>query len=153
MDKNIIDKAFSFLRTRDPKLCSLSTVSGSGDPESAVMGYALGESNILVFSTDKNSRKVPNIEKNHRVAMIFGWSFGELNIQMEGAASLVTGGNDLHACEDIYFAAHPEALEFKGTPETIYIKVQPVWLRLSDYNPNPPDIKETNIEFPDTSRQ
>ena len=83
------------------------------------MGYAVLNDLTLILSTDKSSRKVKYLKENPKVALNFGLTFEELNIQYEGIAKLVEQGEEFKKCEDIYFSSHPESLEFKGVPETI----------------------------------
>lgn len=135
-------RIIDFLTDRNPKLCAFSSASISGKPECAVMGYAVRSDLSLVLSTDKNSRKVINIKENSQVALSFGWTFEELNVQYEGIATGIANGPEMLACEKIYFASHPESMEFKGAPETVYISITPSWLRLSDYTTTPPSIEE-----------
>lgn len=139
------DEILDFLKNRESKLCVLATSSSNAKPECAVMGYAVLDDLSLVLSTDKGSRKKINLLENNRVSLVFGWGFDELNVQYEGIAELAEDGGENKKCEEIYFASHPESLEFKGTPETIFIKVKPTWLRLSDYTTDHLRIEETKI--------
>ena len=141
----MIQKIQDFLKNRDPQLCVLATSSLTGIPQCAVMGYAVTDDLNLILSTDKTSRKVVNIKTNPQVALVFGWLFTELNVQIQGEARLIESGQELKTCEEIYFASHPESVEFKGLPETIFIKIKPLWLRLSDYSVDPPWIQEMSI--------
>lgn len=143
---NLRKRVLNFLQSKEPKLCVLATTSTKGEPECAVMGYAVLDDLSIVLCTDKSSRKVTNLRKNPKVALTFGWTFEELNIQYEGLAQLAEVGERLKTCEEIYFNAHPESIEFKGIPETIYIKVKPTWYRLSDYNIDPPLIEEEIVK-------
>lgn len=139
------DKILKFLKQKNPKLCVMTTCTSDGKPECAVMGFAVLDDLSLVLSTDKTSRKWKNLQDNPRVALVFGWSFEELNIQYEGTAERLESGETFHQAEEIYFSAHPEAVEFKGIPETVFIKITPLWLRLSDYSVTPPRIKEISL--------
>ena len=139
------DKILKFLQAREPKLCVLATAALSGRPEAAVMGYAVLPDLTVILSTDRNSRKVVNLRANPQVALVFGWAFDELNVQREGQAEVVDGGEERKKCEEIYFASHPESAEFRGLSETIYIRVKPSWYRLSDYTVEPPVIKEESV--------
>lgn len=109
------------------------------------MGYAIKDDGSLILSTDKSSQKWKNLHTNSRVALVVGWSFEELNIQYEGTAQLIESGEPFHQAEKIYFTDHPEAQEFKGLPETVFIKITPTWIRLSDYSVTPPRIEENSV--------
>lgn len=37
-------------------------------------------------------------------------------------------------CAKSYFMVHPEVEEFKDLPETVFIRVAPKWIRVSDYS-------------------
>src|SRR3989339_1527207 len=130
-----------FLKKREPKLCVLATSSLDNQPASAVMGYAVLDDLTVICSTDKSSRKWSNLMQNPKVALVFGWGFDELNIQYHGMATLVESGDEFKKCEETYFNFHPESLEFKGIPETGYIKIKPIWTRMSDYSSDPPLIQ------------
>lgn len=139
-------EVLNFLTNRPEKLCVLATVNEKGEPECAVMGYAVLPDLSLVLSTDKTSRKWLNLRQNPFVALTFGWSFSELNIQYEGEAVLVGEGEEYKKCEEIYFSVHPEALEFKGQAETVFLKIKPTWTRLSDYRQTPARIEEKTFQ-------
>ncbi len=144
--KDIKTEVWEFLTQKEPKLCAVATTSKSGQPQCAVMGYAVEDDLSLVLSTDHASRKRKNLRTNKKVAVVIGWTFSELNVQYEGIANLVDKkSTDYKLCEDKYMSAHPESLEFKDDPSTMYITVRPTWVRLSDYLVNPARIIETNI--------
>ena len=136
------EEVFKFLSSKTPKLCVLATASNEAKPQCAVMGYTLTPNLEVILSTDSTSRKQNNLQQNHVVALTFGWSFEEFNIQYEGVAQLVKSGDEYKKCEETYFTSHPESEEFKGIPETVFIKVKPTWIRLSDYSTTPPRIEE-----------
>lgn len=139
------DEIITFLKEKSPKLCVMASSSSDGKPECAVMGYAVLDDLTLVLCTDKTSRKWNNLKANPRVACIFGWSFEELNVQYEGTTELIESGEMFDKAKETYFEVHPEALEFKELPETVYLKISPLWLRLSDYSVAPPRIEEFNL--------
>lgn len=141
------DEIFKFLKERNPKLCMMASSSPDGKPECAVMGYALLDNLSLILCTDNTSRKWKNLLSNPHVALVFGWSFEELNVQYEGTAELIESGEEFDKAKETYFAVHPEALEFKDLPETVYLKITPVWIRLSDYSVTPPRIEEFNLSL------
>ncbi|OGV91531.1 hypothetical protein A3A66_00135 [Microgenomates group bacterium RIFCSPLOWO2_01_FULL_46_13] len=145
MAEKVTEEVFNFLKNQDPKLCVIATSSKTGKPECAVMGYAVMDGLTVILSTDKTSRKWQNLKENPLVALTFGWSFEELNIQYEGRVELAETGKALKECERVYFRSHPEAVEFKGLPETVFIKVIPQWLRLSDYTVDPARFEEVTF--------
>lgn len=133
---------YDFLSRRKIKLCALATVTESGKPHAAIMGYAVLPDLTIILSTDNTSRKWKNLKLTNHVALVFGWGFDELNVQFEGTAQLLEKGIEFEKAKKIYSSEHPEAAEFKDLPITVYLKIIPTWLRLSNYLVTPPRITE-----------
>ena len=55
------------------KLGAISTVNPDGSPEAAVIQVTLGEDLNIVFDSFPGSRKLANIERDSRIAMVIGW--------------------------------------------------------------------------------
>lgn len=124
------------------KFCVLSTTSRDGKPESAVVAYAVQNDGTLVVSTTNTSRKYRNIKENNNVAFVTGWTFDEINIQLEGKAHLIEKENSEYAATDaFFFSVNPHAAKFK-TEGTIFISIFPSWARVTDFQKNPHEKNE-----------
>lgn len=116
------------------KLAVVSSVNGSGKPESALVGIAVSTGLEIVFDTVKSSRKYHNILENPHVSVVIGWD-NETTIQYEGEASLLGKDNDADNCRQIYYTAWPDGRERAETwPGLVHIKVTPRWIRYSNFN-------------------
>jgi nitroimidazol reductase NimA-like FMN-containing flavoprotein (pyridoxamine 5'-phosphate oxidase superfamily) len=65
-----LSEIYSFVQTE--RLAVLSTCTVDGQPESALVGFAVAPSLEIVFDTVKNSRKYPILKSNPRVALVIG---------------------------------------------------------------------------------
>lgn len=132
------------LRSIKPPLCVLSTVDATGKSESAVMAYAVQDDGTLLISTHTVSRKWKNMQTNNQVSLVFGLSFGVMNVQVEGTATLFSEGADFEANQKIFFDANPELMKYR-TNDTGFIQVKPNWVRLNDYTQAPPKVEESSL--------
>ncbi|WJR79642.1 pyridoxamine 5'-phosphate oxidase family protein [Bradyrhizobium sp. NP1] len=121
------------------RLAVVSTVH-AGAPQSAVVGYAVTDALDIIFDTLSTSRKYKNLAADPRVALVIGWD-NEQTVQIEGLADVPTGP-DLDACKQAYFAAWPDGPERAQWPDIAYVRIQPRWLRFSDFSCAPPRIEE-----------
>lgn len=137
MEQNIVEE----LKSKEVRLCVLSTSSKDGQPEAAVMGYAIKDDLTILLSTKKGTRKLKNISENNKVALVFGWDFGSLNIQYQGAARIIETGNEYKDTENFFFSQNPAAAKFKS-PDTVFIEVKPTWIRTTDPRNHPPTVEE-----------
>ena len=135
------------LKNLNPKLCVMATCGIDNQPECAVLTYVVHDDLTITISTHSKSRKWKNLEGNKKVALTFGWDFGKPYIQYEGIAELFTQGVDHQWHEEIYFKEHPDLIKFKG-PDTVFLKVTPTWVRLTDYSSHPPRVEEEVMKLP-----
>ena len=130
-----------YLKKREIKTCTLATASSEGKPEAAVVGYAILDDLTIILSTTKESRKWQNLLQNPQIALTIGGTFTDLYLQLEGTAILVTEGETYKQCEELFFSFNPQAAKFKG-PSTIFMRVNPTWVRFLDYSSHPPKAEE-----------
>jgi general stress protein 26 len=136
---------FDFITHKEEKLCVLATATRLGIPECAVVGFAAKDDGVILINTNKNSRKIANIRENSKVALAIGWNFDERNFQYEGMAEVIERDNPAFAdCEQFFFTANPGAEKFKS-PDTIFIRVTPTWVRMIDLTQSPPATEELAI--------
>ena len=122
------------------RLAVLATVSENGQPEAALMGFAVTPGLEIVFDTVKSSRKYPNLQKNPRVAWVIGCTT-EVTLQYEGVAEELSGAQ-LAEYKKTYFAKFPDGPEREKWPGITYFVVRPKWVRYCDYNPGTRRVEE-----------
>jgi pyridoxine/pyridoxamine 5'-phosphate oxidase len=120
-----------------------STASTSLAPQAAIIGIAVTDQLELVFDTLASSRKAENLRTNPRMAMVIGgWSESDpRTVQYEGVADLPTGV-ELDRVKQLYFAVFPDGPTRLSWPGITYVRVKPVWIRVSDFTSEPPNIIE-----------
>jgi Pyridoxamine 5'-phosphate oxidase len=117
------------------------SVSQTGGPQAALVGYAVTERLELLFDTLQSSRKAGNLRRNPSIAMVVGGGVGdERTVQYEGEAVEVTAADE--AVRRVYYAAWPDGPERANWPGLIYFRVRPRWIRYSDFDQRPPLIVE-----------
>ena len=122
------------------KLGVQSSAGPAGTPQSALVGFAVTEKLEIIFDTVKTSRKYGNLIARPECSFVFGWS-GEQTLQYEGMAEELAGGA-LREFQDVYFRVWPDGparLSWRGI---VYFVVKPKWVRYSDFEQNPPLIRE-----------
>lgn len=73
----------TFLRRH--RLTIQASVSASGAPQAAVVGFAVSDDLEIVFDTIGTTRKAQNLRRDPRVALVVGWD-AEQTAQIEGVA-------------------------------------------------------------------
>lgn len=112
---------------------------GKDYPESAVIEF--GDNGLeLIFDAYKNSRKCQNVQRSPNVSFVIGWDENK-TVQYEGLASLLEG-EELEQYKQYYFAKLPESRKWEHQPGIVYYKVIPKWIRYTDLNMHPWEIKE-----------
>jgi uncharacterized pyridoxamine 5'-phosphate oxidase family protein len=104
-----MEKEFIYDVIKNHKLAVISTVSETGKPESALVGFAVSKNLELIFDTVKTSRKYKNLINNPAVAVVIGWD-DEITIQFEGLANEITGEKDDYL-KETYFEVYPDGRE------------------------------------------
>ena len=133
-----LEEVFQFMNRE--RLAVLATVAENGQPEAALMGFAVTPELELVFDTVKGSRKYPNLKKNPRVAWVIGCTT-EVTVQYEGIAEELEG-EELAKYKRPYFAAFPDGPARESWPGITYFLVRPKWVRYCDYDPENRRIDE-----------
>ena len=131
----------TFMRTR--RYATQASVSADGSPQAAVVGIAVTDNLEIVFDTLDSTRKAINLRHNSRIAFVIGGSAtgDERTVQYEGVADEPTG-DELERLKKIYFRQFPDGPERLKWPGIMYLRTRPIWIRFSDYNPNPPEVIE-----------
>lgn len=116
---------------RRHRLCVQSSASASGAPQSAVVGFAVSDDLELVFDTIGTSRKMANLRRDPRVAIVIGWD-EEQTVQMEGVADEPRGA-ELSKLKAAYFHVYPDGVERQSWEGITYVRVRLTWARYSDF--------------------
>jgi len=133
---------YDFLKQQ--RLGVVSSISASGQPQSALVGIAVTPLLEIVFDTLNTARKYANLVANPRCSLVIGWQ-GEQTAQLEGIASQPTGP-ELEQYQAIYFAAWPDGPTRASWPAIAYFVVRTTWVRYSDYDRDPPLIQEVTMD-------
>jgi hypothetical protein len=129
---------YSFLM--QSKLGVLGTIAETNVPQSALVGIAVTENLEIIFDTVKTSRKYRNLIAKPECCFVIGWT-GEQTVQYEGRADELSGC-ELQRCQQVYFHAWPECRSHLSWPGIVYFVVRPRWIRYSDFDHDPPLIRE-----------
>ena len=122
------------------KLGVLSSIGPSGAPQSALVGFAVTDNLEIIFDTVRSSRKYGNLMARPACSFVFGWA-GEQTVQYEGLAE-GPDGSELRRYQEVYFRAWPDGPSRLSWPGIAYFVVKPKWVRYSDFDQNPPLIRE-----------
>jgi len=128
----------------------LGTIGHTGTPQSALMGIAVTQQLEIIFDTVKSSRKYPNLIARPACSFVIGgWGPGEQTVQYEGEAEELKSP-ELERYQETYFKAWPDGPARMSWPGIVYFVVRPTWIRYSDFDQNPPVIRE--FSFPSSKR-
>jgi hypothetical protein len=136
----LMDRADLLVFLRRHRLCVQASVSLAGAPQAAVVGYGVSAALELVFDTLETTRKVQNLRRSARVALVVGWE-GEETVQIEGVADEPRGA-DLERIQRVYFQAYPDGPTRQAWKGITYVRVSPTWARYSDFRGARPEIVE-----------
>ena len=124
------------------KLGVLGSIGPGGVPQSALVGIATTPQLEIVFDTVKSSRKYPNLIARPACSLVIGgWGPGEQTVQFEGQAEELRSPN-LERYQTAYFNVWPDGPARMSWPGIVYFAVHPAWIRYSDFDQNPPLIRE-----------
>jgi Pyridoxamine 5'-phosphate oxidase len=128
---------------RRHSLAVQASVSPSGTPQAAVVGFIVTDDFEIVFDTVETTRKVVNLRRSAWCALVIGGMVDgdERTVQYEGTADEPTGTH-LERLKELYFVRFPDGRDRQHWPGLTYIRVRPRWLRFSDFNQSPPAIVE-----------
>ena len=129
---------------RNHLLAVVATASADGAPQAAVVGVATTEQFELVFDTLRTTRKVINLRRSPKVAVVIGWD-EEQTVQYEGVADEPMG-LELERLKRDYFAQFPDGPSRQAWPDITYVRVRPTWIRYSDFRDNETNIVEYTRE-------
>ena len=137
-----VDEVVTFVRSIGVGV--VATLGPDGRPEAALVGIAATDGCELVFDAAVESRKVANLARDPRVAVVVGGAMDdERTLQCEGVADRPAGDEDEAVCE-AYFAQYPDGRARWNRADITHYRVRVAWLRYSDYTTAPPVILEAS---------
>lgn len=128
------------------RLGILGTLSPEGEPQGALVGYAITPRFEILFDTVRTSRKYSNMIANPRVSFTVGDTTNrgdERTVQYEGLAEELAA-EQLARLRPLYYATWPDGVEREKWPEITWFVLYPRWIRYSDFNI--PHIQEWTFE-------
>lgn len=116
LEKNFSKKILDFLY--DNRLAVIVTISEeTGFPQGAMVYYSVGEGSSIYFGTSKNSKKVRNIKKNDKMAIVIAQEVEPKILQLEGIGKVI---DDFYTrgkvSEDILKVANSNSKPFVWPP-------------------------------------
>jgi Pyridoxamine 5'-phosphate oxidase len=121
----------------------VTTVGPDGGPQAAYLSLAATGRGELVFDAKADSRKVANLRRDPRVAVVAGGRDGT-TLQGEGRA-VFPEGEELARAEAAYLAAFPEFGPSLRRAGVVVILVRLNWARFGDYRAETPVITEVSL--------
>lgn len=119
----------------------VSTLAADGSPQAAYLDLTATDRGEVVFNARSDSRKVANIVRDGRVAVVIGGADGT-TLQCEGIARLATGSN-LERCAAAYSRAFPQFEPAR--PGVVLVGVALRWARHRDYRGSVPVSHEIAV--------
>lgn len=127
-------------------LAVLSTLADQYQPQSALVAFAEDKDLNLYFQTRLTSRKHKNLSEHRKVSLVIGWDINDLvTVQLEGVANEVPSTSVVKAL--FVKKESPSTSEYLNHADARFYKVNPSWVRYSDYSTKPPHIWELNINY------
>lgn len=80
-------KAWEFLKNN--KLSTIATMSFEGNPQASLIYYVTDDNFHIYMVTSTESRKIKNILRNNKVALVIGQEVEPIVLQMEGEAQII----------------------------------------------------------------
>jgi pyridoxamine 5'-phosphate oxidase-like protein len=128
-----VDRAGLVAFLRRHRYAVQASSAADAAPQAAVVGIAVTDELELVFDTLSTTRKLLNLRRDPRIALVVGWDEGQ-TAQLEGVAD-EPSGDELRRLKSVYFAAFPDGPEREQWPDITYVRVRIGWARYSDFRP------------------
>lgn len=128
---------------RSERFAVQASVSRAHAVQAAVVGIAVSDDFEIVFDTLTDSRKATNLRGNPSIAFAIGSTRdgAERTVQYEGIAD-TPSGDELRRIQEIYFEVFPDGRDRLPWKGLIHVRVKPLWIRYSNYTPQPPLVLE-----------
>ncbi|MGI9825052.1 pyridoxamine 5'-phosphate oxidase family protein [Agromyces sp. Marseille-Q5079] len=123
----------------------VSTLGPDGAPQSAYLSITATDRAELVFNARGGSRKIANLRRDPRIAVVIGGR-ERSTLQAEGRAEVLEPGSDEAArCASAYAEAFPWFSTSLTNPEFELVRVGLDWARFGDYREGPPVSTEIEL--------
>ncbi|GIG19279.1 hypothetical protein Cch01nite_00030 [Cellulomonas chitinilytica] len=109
----------------------VTSLGPDGQPQAAYLPLTATDGGELVLDARVTSRKVENIRRDPRVAVVVGGADGT-TLQAEGHADLPEGA-DRDRCAAAYVDAFPQFAASLSDPGIVVVRVTLSWARLGDH--------------------
>ncbi|MFI6031996.1 pyridoxamine 5'-phosphate oxidase family protein [Amycolatopsis magusensis] len=113
----------------------VSTLGPDGEPQAAYLTLAATDTGELVFDAKPDSRKVANLRRDGRIALVIGGPDGT-TLQCQGIADF-PAGDELERCTSAYLAAFPEFAPSFDHGSVVVLRVILDWARYGDFRDTP----------------
>jgi len=127
---------FSYLK--EQTLAVIATTSSDAQPEAATVDYFMDDNWNIYVLTHKETRKVENIQKNNKVAVVVGTVLATHTAQIEGKARIIKPSDPEFSDLLLHFAGLKSLYAsplFKITGvDLVIIKITITWLRWLEIN-------------------
>jgi hypothetical protein len=97
------------------------------------VGFAVSDDLEIIFDTIGTTRKMTNLRRDPRIALVVGWD-EEQTVQIEGVAD-EPRGDDLARLKNVYFSVYPDGVDRQAWKDITYVRVRSTWARYSDFRP------------------
>ena len=124
----------------------LSTVGPDGSPQAAYLAMTATDRGDLVLDARASSRKIANVRRDPRVAVVVGGADGT-TLQCEGTADLPDGA-DRDVCAQAYLDAFPQFAASLADPDVVLVRIRPTWARYGDYRPGTSSSQDVDLGVP-----
>lgn len=121
----------------------VSTLGPGGEPQSAYLTLAATDRGELVFDAKPDSRKVANLRRDPRIAVVTGGPDGT-TLQAQGIADFPAGA-DLERCTAAYLAAFPEFAGSFDAGAVVVLRITLEWARHGDFRGREPELREVRL--------
>jgi hypothetical protein len=130
-----------YVRTRRAGV--VSTLGPGGEPQAAYLTLAVTDRGELVFDAKPDSRKVANLRRDGRIAVVIGGPDGT-TLQAEGLADF-PAADDLGRCTAAYLATFPEFAGSFDADAVVVLRIRLGWARYGDFRGPVPDLREVRL--------
>ncbi|MGH7685538.1 MAG: pyridoxamine 5'-phosphate oxidase family protein [Candidatus Dormibacteria bacterium] len=129
--RTTLDEIAEFLTTQ--ALGVVSSLGPDGQPQAALVGLAVSDRLEFVFDSVDSSRKIGNLRRDPRVAIVIGGTMqDERTVQVEGFADEPIGA-ERERVSEAYFHRWPDGRDRMTWAGITHVRITPHWLRWSDW--------------------
>ncbi|MCK3769292.1 pyridoxamine 5'-phosphate oxidase family protein [Microbacterium aerolatum] len=126
-----MDKTEMIAYVSEQRHAVVSPLGADGRPQAAYLPLTATDAGELVFDAKLDSRKISNIRRDPRIAVVMGGADGA-TLQIEGHADVLDGSQAARYGEQ-YLRAFPEFTDSVRGRSVVIVRVRPEWARFSDF--------------------